>query len=72
MNSPVCEVHRLGLIDYQKAWDLQNQFAAEIAAEVVERPARRHGPAQERGHQVLAVQRAAPGQVHPGEPCERG
>ena len=32
MKSPVCEVHRLGLIDYQEAWDLQNRFAAEIAA----------------------------------------
>jgi lipoate-protein ligase B len=28
----ICEVHTLGLIDYQEAWDLQNQFAAEIAA----------------------------------------
>ena len=33
MKSPVCEVQRLGLIDYQEAWDLQNQFAAEIAAD---------------------------------------
>jgi lipoyl(octanoyl) transferase len=32
MNAPVCEVHRLGLIDYQEAWDLQNWFAAVIAA----------------------------------------
>ena len=28
----VCEVHRIGFIDYQEAWDLQNQYAAEIAA----------------------------------------
>jgi len=26
-----CEVQYLGLIDYQVAWDLQNQYAAEIA-----------------------------------------
>lgn len=32
MIRPVCEVQKLGLIDYQEAWDLQNQFAAEIAA----------------------------------------
>lgn len=32
MNRPVCEVHRLGLINYQEAWDLQNRFVAEIAA----------------------------------------
>ena len=28
----ICEVHHLGLIDYQLAWDLQNQYAAEIAS----------------------------------------
>ena len=27
----ICEMHWLGLVDYQLAWDLQNQFAAEIA-----------------------------------------
>ena len=27
----VCEVHRLGLVEYQAAWDLQNQMADEIA-----------------------------------------
>lgn len=32
MGRPICEVHNLGLIDYQEAWDLQNQYAAEIAA----------------------------------------
>jgi lipoate-protein ligase B len=32
MKSSVCEVHRFGLIDYQEAWDLQKQFAVEIAA----------------------------------------
>jgi lipoate-protein ligase B len=32
ISRPVCEVHTLGLVDYQGAWDLQNQFAAEIAA----------------------------------------
>ncbi len=26
-----CEVHRLGLVDYQQAWDLQETMAAEIA-----------------------------------------
>lgn len=26
-----CEVHRLGLVEYQQAWDLQNKLAAEIA-----------------------------------------
>lgn len=28
----VCQVHRLGLVEYQKAWDLQNQLAEQIAA----------------------------------------
>ena len=28
----VCEVHHLGLVPYQQAWDLQNALAAEIAA----------------------------------------
>ena len=32
MTRLVCEVHRMGFIDYQEAWDLQNQYAAEIAA----------------------------------------
>lgn len=32
MNRTVCEVYRLGLIDYQEAWDLQIRLAAEIAA----------------------------------------
>jgi len=32
MSRPICEVRTFGLIDYQEAWDLQNQFAAEIAA----------------------------------------
>ena len=27
-----CEVNDLGLIDYERAWNLQDQFAAEIAA----------------------------------------
>ncbi len=27
----ICHVHQLGLMPYQQAWDLQNQFAAEIA-----------------------------------------
>ena len=31
MSFPICQIHHLGLVDYQKAWDLQNQFAAEIA-----------------------------------------
>ncbi len=31
MPSPICQIHHLGLTDYQKAWDLQNQFAVEIA-----------------------------------------
>jgi lipoyl(octanoyl) transferase len=26
-----CEIHDLGLMEYQPAWDLQNRFAAEIA-----------------------------------------
>lgn len=26
-----CEVHRLGTVDYERAWELQNQFAGEIA-----------------------------------------
>jgi len=28
---PICEILYLGLIDFQQAWDLQKQFAAEIA-----------------------------------------
>ena len=32
MSRNICEVHHLGIIDYQSAWDLQNHFAAEIAA----------------------------------------
>lgn len=32
MNRPVCKVHKLGLIDYQEAWNLQNRLAVEIAA----------------------------------------
>jgi len=32
MFQAICEVHRLGLVEYQSAWDLQNRFAAEIAA----------------------------------------
>ena len=32
MSKPTCEVHKLGLVDYQQAWDLQNHYAAEIAA----------------------------------------
>ena len=31
MFSPICEVHPLGLIPYQQAWDLQAQLAAEVA-----------------------------------------
>ena len=31
MPHTICEVHRLGLVEYQAAWDLQNQMAAEIA-----------------------------------------
>jgi lipoate-protein ligase B len=31
MVQTICEVHRLGLVEYQSAWDLQNHFAAEIA-----------------------------------------
>jgi lipoate-protein ligase B len=27
----LCQIHDLGLMEYQAAWDLQNQFAAEIA-----------------------------------------
>lgn len=34
---PICQVHWLGRIDYQEAWDLQNRLAAQIAAG--ERPA---------------------------------
>lgn len=30
--SAVCRVHRLGRIDYQRAWDLQKAWASEIAA----------------------------------------
>jgi lipoyl(octanoyl) transferase len=29
-----CEVHRLGTVDYQRAWELQNQLAVEIASGV--------------------------------------
>ena len=32
MFRPICEVHTFGLIDYQEVWDLQDQFAAAIAA----------------------------------------
>jgi len=32
MTRPICEVRTFGLIEYQEAWDLQDQFAAEIAA----------------------------------------
>lgn len=32
MPRPICEVRKLGLIQYQDAWDLQNQFAADVAA----------------------------------------
>src|SRR3990170_4447403 len=28
----ICQVYRLGVIEYQKAWNLQNQLAEEIAA----------------------------------------
>ncbi len=28
----ICQVFRLGVIEYQKAWNLQNQLAAQIAA----------------------------------------
>jgi lipoate-protein ligase B len=31
MAVPICEVHLLGLMDYQEAWELQNQFVADIA-----------------------------------------
>jgi len=31
MSYPVCEVHCLGLIPYQQAWDLQAKIAAEVA-----------------------------------------
>lgn len=27
----ICQVHQLGRIDYQEAWDLQNELAADIA-----------------------------------------
>jgi lipoate-protein ligase B len=37
MSKPVCIVHRLGLVPYQQAWDLQKALATEIAAGV--RPA---------------------------------
>lgn len=30
--SGICEVHVLGLIEYERAWKLQNRLAAEIAA----------------------------------------
>ena len=29
--SDICEVHRLGLLEYQQAWELQDRLAAEIA-----------------------------------------
>ena len=29
----ICQVYRLGVIEYQKAWNLQNQLAEQIAAE---------------------------------------
>ena len=32
MEKPVCVVHRLGLVDYQDAWELQERLAGEIAA----------------------------------------
>ena len=32
MKRLICEVHHLGLIPYQDAWELQDRFAAEIAA----------------------------------------
>lgn len=28
----ICQVYRLGVIEYQKAWNLQNQLAAQVAA----------------------------------------
>ncbi len=31
MSQRVCQIYRLGRFEYQAAWDLQNQFAAEIA-----------------------------------------
>jgi lipoyl(octanoyl) transferase len=31
VTQPICSVHCLGLVEYQTAWDLQNQLAAEIA-----------------------------------------
>jgi len=30
--SAVCEVHRLGCVDYRRAWELQNELAGEIGA----------------------------------------
>jgi lipoate-protein ligase B len=36
MSAPVVQVQKLGLIEYQSAWDLQNRLAAEIA--IGERP----------------------------------
>lgn len=33
MDEPICQVQRLGLVAYQKAWDLQNTLAEEIAAD---------------------------------------
>lgn len=32
MTLPLCEVIHLGLVEYQVAWDLQNQFAGQIAS----------------------------------------
>ncbi|HBX70522.1 MAG TPA: lipoyl(octanoyl) transferase [Chloroflexi bacterium] len=31
MPKPICQILHLGLINYQQAWDLQNEFAAQIA-----------------------------------------
>ena len=32
METQICQVHRLGLVDYQQAWELQERLAREIAA----------------------------------------
>lgn len=32
MNDCICLVHRLGVVEYEAAWQLQNELAAEIAA----------------------------------------
>ncbi len=32
MEKPICEVYRLGVTEYQKAWHLQNQLAKQIAS----------------------------------------